>query len=586
MDLGKYDLYFMVRDEFNNTAEDPFNQNQDELELISSVTPPAITAGNTKCVPSSVNKIGSGTTKIYCEFSDSNYTSVNDFNVTFKIRDQENNELILVADSGHGSNGTDPDQPGEVEITYSGTVFTAWYEWDPPVNAATGTYDLYFGVKNRAGGYASDKYDENLEELTVVTTGNAPEISDVGCEPDEIPIIGSDFTTITAKFTDVDYPLPGNFTVTIKVRDSNNTEIILVKEQKHTGVGELGGTLSVIKTTDGYNASYTWDPAENVAIGKYDLYVAIVDDTMIETIHGFDENVDELELTPGKEPEKPSLTADTPTNEDNKYTFTITFKDEKNNAPDEDGIRLFIDSVSYKMEEVDTGDTNYTDGKRYTYTIELEEGTYTYYFKVRTAGDELVKTNNQTINVSPKPAEPDDGDDDDDTNYTAIGVGLAILILILIFLFIMMMMRKKKPEREPLPGEFTLPDEEHVEAPAAMPVDHEEGAEPAPTATPAEPVSEEEPPMELPEEVAEEPVSEEGEAPITEEEAPVSGEPPAEEEPAEPAAEEPPEAEEQKPETEVKEEKPEDTEQKSVEETKSEVEEPAKAAEPEPEKKE
>ncbi len=582
VDLGDYDLYFMVRDEYNNTAEDPFAQNQDELELISSVTPPTIKAGDTTCVPKTVNKIGSGTTTLYCEFSDSTYTDVDDFKVTFKIRDQNNNEIILVDNMANGESGEDANQTSQVEITTSGPVFTAWYEWDPPITTTPGTYDLYFGVKNKEGGYAKDKFENNLDELTVISSGNPPEIKQVGCKPNKIAVKGTETTTIYALFTDADNPAIQNFTVTFKVRDPNGTELILVKAKKHGGGGEFGGTLNVINTTEGYNASYAWDPAEDVVLGKYDLYFTVKDETMSESEDGFENNLDELELTgEAPPPPGPKIEPQEPTKDGNKYTFVVNYIDLYNVPPDEDGVRLFIDSTSYKMEESDKSDTNYTDGKKYKITIELEEGDYTYYFKVRNANGEVFKGEDKSLSVPPvtKPEEPEEEEEGDNTMLAA---GIAAIIVIIVILLLLMLLRKRKPEEKEMEEEPRIakpvePGMEEEGAPLAAPVGEgeegemavegeaeEEVAAPTEEAKEAEAPGEEEPitegeaPVEeeTPEteaEAAEEPIKEEempeevAEEPVKEGEAPPTEEAPPEEAAPEPETTETPETTEERP---------------------------------------
>jgi flagellar basal body-associated protein FliL len=444
-DLGDYDLYCSVKDEFDNTAEDGFNRNSDELELISSVIPPQIVVGNTLCIPSSVNKVGSGTTKIFSEFTDSNFTSVDDFNVSFKVRDPDNNEIVLVDSKPSGSSGEDVNQTGVVEITYSGTVFTASYSWDPPLTITPGKYDLYFDVMNKAHGYAKDVFDNNVDELTVETSGNTPEITRVDCFPPTISIEGTETTSIYAEFNDADNPLVGNFSVTVQVRDPNGITIVLVDNKAHGGAGELGGTMEVTVSGNGYLASYDWDPTPAVQVGDYDLSFSIIDETLAEVHDGFDRNLDELTLTTGgdgTEPSDPSLAGGSYTKQDDVYNFTVTYIDPDNDPPNNDGVIIVVNGVNNKMIESDPGDTDYTNGKEYYYPSKLDDGDYDYYFKVTNSDSELNQTDTGSLTV-----ESDEPKTKDETNYGLIVA--AIVIVIVILLLLMLMMRKKKePETE------------------------------------------------------------------------------------------------------------------------------------------
>lgn len=475
VDVGLYDLYFMVTDELNNSAEDPFAQNPDELEIITSVEPPSITAGDTKCVPSSVNKMGTGSTNMYCEFTDSKYTDIADFNVSFKVRDPSNNEIVLVDNKPNGMDG--------VEITYSGTIFTAWYEWDPPTSAEVGKYDLYFGVMNKAGGFAEDDFGNNPDELTIETAGSAPVITRTSCVPSSIAVKGTDTTLIFAEFTDADNPGVSNFTVTFKVRDPNNKVIMLVNDEDHGGLAATGGTVKIEVSGSGYMASYNWDPADDNITGMYDLYFAVKDETFAEAEDGFDNNLNKLELTGGTGmPGTPDIQVQDPTHEDGTYTFTVTYTDEENDPPNNaDGVELVIGTSSHKMTEADSSDTNYTDGKQYTISIPLNEGNYTYNFKATDVNNNLYQTENFELSV-PAVTAPTKDDDDDDNAMLIVGIALIIIIVIVIIIIILgMMKRRPKPSAPPQPQRVTPPTETAAQPPPPG------GETPPPTAAPVEP---------------------------------------------------------------------------------------------------
>ena len=544
MDIGLYDLYFFVRDEYNNSAEDSFSHNRDELELITSVTPPTINAGDTKCVPSSVNKVGTGTTKIYCEFSDETFISINDFNVTFKIRDPNNDEYILVDDKAHDGSGEDPNQSGKVEITYSGTVFTAWYEWDPPLTFMIGKYDLYFGVKNKDGGYAKDNFDNNQDELTIETSGNAPVITKTDCIPSTVSVDGANTVKIYSEFTDADNPEIANFSVTIKVRDPDGVELVLVNDKAHGGAAEVGGTVTIIKSGSGYLASYDWDPQDTQKLGKYDLYFRVIDETLSDAISGFNNNQEKLELTTGTpQPTTPKLTSGGSSHEGNTYIFKITYSDADNDPPNADGVILILGNDTYKMKESDVNDTDYSDGKDYYYSLELDDGEYKYQFKVINRDNDLFETDEFPLVVGPGAKESDEEDN------TLLLLAIVVVVIIIILLLVLFLIKKKSSQAAPrMPMEPGKPseggvriaqpmEEEPEQPPEAEEPSAEEPSEPEQPAEAEEPSAEESSEPEQPAE-AEEPPTEE---PPTEE-PPVAEEPPTEEPPAPeaPPVEEPP----------------------------------------------
>jgi hypothetical protein len=558
-EIGNYDLYFMVRDDANNTAEDPFTENIDELELITSVTPPSITAGNTKCVPTSVNKVGSGTTKIYCEFTDAGHTAITDFNVTFKVRDENDVEILLVDNKVHGGAGEDANQTSTVEITYSGTIFTAWYEWDPPAFLLEGKYDLYFAVRNKAGGYAQDRFDDNLDELTLESTGTAPVITKVDCFPPTITIDGTNSTSIYGEFTDADNPLIANFTVTFKVRDPNGTEIIIVNGKTHGGAGEFGETVDVATSGTGFIATIKWDPDDTMMEGKYDLYFSVTDESFAQAVDDFDNNPEELELVMGGTTVISSDLGTATTSKDGKtYNFTIVYTDSDNSPPNADGVQLVIGSDTYEMIEADPSDNDYTDGKKYYYPIDLEDGTYEYNFKVTNTDNELVETDKESFEVGKE-------DKEDEADYTML-ILAAIIILIVVILLLFLIMRKKSAAPEQPPYGYGRPSEGEGGARVTGPEETMEAEEPkgeeedvadlekeleedlaeeepkeAPKEEPKE-APKEEPPKEEPKE---EPKKESEAEPEKKDEAPKESEPPKKPEPpTEPSKppEKPPEA--------------------------------------------
>ena len=83
---------------------------------------------------------------------------------------------------------------------------------------------------------------------------------------------------------------------------------------------------------------------------------------------------------------------------DIEYLFTATYKDADNDPPV--SIQIFIDQEGFDMEEVDPLDTNYTDGKDYSFKKVLSEGTYTFYYSANDGSSNLVSTDAYTLEVT------------------------------------------------------------------------------------------------------------------------------------------------------------------------------------------
>jgi hypothetical protein len=83
---------------------------------------------------------------------------------------------------------------------------------------------------------------------------------------------------------------------------------------------------------------------------------------------------------------------------DIEYLFTATYRDSDNDPPV--SIQIFIDQEGFDMEEVDPLDTNYTDGKDYSFKKVLSEGTYTFYYSANDGSSSLVSTEASTLEVT------------------------------------------------------------------------------------------------------------------------------------------------------------------------------------------
>ena len=100
---------------------------------------------------------------------------------------------------------------------------------------------------------------------------------------------------------------------------------------------------------------------------------------------------------------------DTSTN----FKYRITYLDSDNNSPAY--VRLYIlkngieiSDSPFDMNDVDALDTNYADGKLYTYSKILASGTYTYYFETQdVVASNIIRTityTNPTVNTITTPS--------------------------------------------------------------------------------------------------------------------------------------------------------------------------------------
>ncbi len=289
--LGYYDLQGQISDGIDIGVDD-FADNPDEL-LISNGgenIPPVVPSDNTFASPAGVERIGTNPTTISATFTDGDAASVSAFNVSFKLREPDNLDEIVLADNlSHGAGG--------VTITDGGGgIYTASISWDPSDVQTLGFYDLYFHVTDGID-ISYDVYTFNIDELQVLNaiSNNPPTLvaDTTRVIPNSINRIGSEYTMITTVFTDVDVPGTGAFVVTIKVRDQSSTEYTLVNAAHH---GEQDLRIRHLLGND-YEASVLWDPPVSQPTGTYDLYFYVEDNETASVTDDYTVNADELTIT-------------------------------------------------------------------------------------------------------------------------------------------------------------------------------------------------------------------------------------------------------------------------------------------------
>ena len=80
------------------------------------------------------------------------------------------------------------------------------------------------------------------------------------------------------------------------------------------------------------------------------------------------------------------------------YLYTVTYTDSDNDAPT--SVRVYIDSEEHEMEEVDPTDSDFTDGKDYSFKKVMGEGSYSIYYRADDGNGSVVTTNTFTLAVN------------------------------------------------------------------------------------------------------------------------------------------------------------------------------------------
>lgn len=448
----------------------------DDWSIQIQMVPPSLSVeyGGTRVDPDTVEREGEHQTIISTEFEDADDPSVDSFTVTFKIKDENGNELVLVdqrKDSGIGAYG------GSLSITSSAPgVFTASYDFDPDQDFIIGDYDLYFKVDDGTGESMEDDYLHNIDELEITTSTIPPNVvhNSAKATPDSVDKIGVNYTSISARYSDEDSFEISDFTVTFKVRSQDNTVFTLVDDKGHGGAGEFGGTLKITSIGGVYTANYTFDPDSRFPNGDYDLYFIVTDQHGNSDEDPWGHNKDEMELwTSWIEPSlilgnTHAVPAEIDKAGSNETVITAQFYDADSldlqdfkitlKLKNEHGIEYTLFDRAENGEAGEYGGTlTITSSSPGVYTASyiwdppssLTNGDYDLYFKVEDEQGGFViddyEDNQGELTVFGEFAEEDDGDGD----VNLLPLFLLFIIILIVILIIFLILRKRKGKEKP-----------------------------------------------------------------------------------------------------------------------------------------
>ncbi|MEA1980928.1 MAG: hypothetical protein U9N54_08140, partial [candidate division Zixibacteria bacterium] len=309
-------------------------------------------------------------------FTDSDIPDISSLFITFKIRHPNNStEDILVDNKPNGIAG--------LTITdHGGGSYTAQYNYYPGSTQPIGFYDL-LTIVNDGTDQTTDDYINNSDELEIVEifTNNVPSITagDTKTTKDPVSRIENDTTTIYTSFYDSDIPPVGDFLVTMKIRQpDNSTETILLN-------ASTNGQNGLVITDNGggvFTAWYNFDPVDSWPIGVYDLYCE-VSDGIDNAIDDYTNNLDELEINDVNPNDAPTFTAGitsvAPATQDRFGAGTITISSTFND-PDQPDIGTF--TVTFKLRApysnpIYTVADNYSNGQNGLNITDNGGGSYT-----------------------------------------------------------------------------------------------------------------------------------------------------------------------------------------------------------------
>ncbi len=461
------------------------------------IVPPSlyVDPGETRVDPDTVEREGEHETVISAQFEDTDDPGLDSFTVTFKIKDENGNEIVLVdqkKDSAIGAFG------GSLSITSSEPgVFTASYDFDPDEDFIIGDYDLYFKVDDGTGEWVEDGYMQNADELEITTSTIPPNVvhNSAKATPASVDKIGINYTTISARFSDEDSLEIGDFTVTFKIRTGNEV-FTLVDEKEHGQAGEFGGYLYISSAGGMYTANYTFDPDSRFPNGKYDLYFIVTDQHGNSDDDSWGNNEGDLELrTSCVEPSLTSGNTHAVPNEIDKAGSNETVISAQFYDPDsldlqdfkitlklrnENGIEYTLFDRAVNGEAGEYGGTlTITSSSPGMYTASyvwdppssFQNGVYDLYFKVEDEHGSYTiddfEDNQDEFTIFGESMEKDGGDGVD---YLLPLILIVIILIAVMLIFLVLRKRKGKKEPsfrdlQPYPSQPTQPPQEPVPPP-------------------------------------------------------------------------------------------------------------------------
>ena len=213
------------------------------------------------CQPDTINMSGSGKTTIQGEFFDKDTSSMMDFEISLKIRDGDDKEIILTDGAKSGENG--------VIIEKSGIFrWRITFAYDPPVTLRPGPYDLYMDVFDGESTLTSEGFNNNTDELFIYNN-TSPIIHEITLSRSVVNKYGNDSARLSIIFSDPDGESMGNFTINLTLIDSEGNLYTLVNGEKEGP----NASISYLAPIDGHSYVFTFDidPDTSFTEGPYGL---------------------------------------------------------------------------------------------------------------------------------------------------------------------------------------------------------------------------------------------------------------------------------------------------------------------------
>ncbi len=280
--FGPYDISVSISNVNGWNDSVSFDENDATFTLLS--TPPFFRNETVYILGNTINVLDHRGIAIKIVFHDPDAQDPNDFSLDLYLSGF--NVRITLFENSTNSSGLDISRGPD-------NVYNVSYIWHPeePETMLEGRYEIEL-ILREGDDYEIDLGMFDIARNVTIAKGYVPDIISLSCLPETLNVSGSASTVFFGSFIDPDTLDPGDFLVTINVRDRYGAVVEIVDNGSN---GEKGITI-VKEEAALWTVSCPYDPPDDVSLGYYDLAIGLLDGDFSYVSTGFHNNSDELQL--------------------------------------------------------------------------------------------------------------------------------------------------------------------------------------------------------------------------------------------------------------------------------------------------
>ena len=292
--FGPVDLFLHVYDEDGMAGKAGYNAISDIIDLVNYV--PVINSSAIHVDRTVINLQRPVPQTVGGQWVDLDNQSVEDYELSLKIRGSDNVTLTLADNVSHGQGGVTVQNEGDGRYRFQ-------YEWLPNASLESSSYDLLAEVRDGNGGSSNTSFNENPHEFELInaTIGDV-EVIPSGYNRREGAPIMINFTVTQSTSENVDLR---DAEVRMTLRSSNGTEYPIFPETRRDDA------LLVVNLSQGqFKVSFLYTGIGELPDDVFDVIVALLVDGIGIYVSGYDDNAGLLTIYNNTPPTATSLKAE------------------------------------------------------------------------------------------------------------------------------------------------------------------------------------------------------------------------------------------------------------------------------------